>query len=176
MDGQEKTLLVHRKGSTRAFPPHHPLIPVDYQLTGQPVLIGGTMGTHSYVLTGAQSPAWQACNVQLCARRPWGYLTSMSIDTHSSRPAAHWCCQFQCSRATGLLASGNRSCCLRLVMLVAGSAGTQKGMAETFGSTCHGAGRASSRNSARRTLDYQTVGHCLLNALSCITEMPLDLY
>lgn len=30
--------------ATRAFPPHHPLIPVDYQLTGQPVLIGGTMG------------------------------------------------------------------------------------------------------------------------------------
>ena len=39
-------------GSTRAFPPHHPLIPVDYQLTGQPVLIGGTMGSCSYVLTG----------------------------------------------------------------------------------------------------------------------------
>ena len=53
--GEEKTLLVHRKGSTRAFPPHHPLIPVDYQLTGQPVLIGGTMGTHSYVLTGAHA-------------------------------------------------------------------------------------------------------------------------
>jgi hypothetical protein len=43
-----------RKGSTRAFPPHHPLIPVDYQLTGQPVLIGGTMGTCSYVLTGTE--------------------------------------------------------------------------------------------------------------------------
>lgn len=42
------------KGSTRAFPPHHPLIPVDYQLTGQPVLIGGTMGTCSYVLTGTE--------------------------------------------------------------------------------------------------------------------------
>lgn len=28
------------------------MIPVDYQLTGQPVLIGGTMGTCSYVLTG----------------------------------------------------------------------------------------------------------------------------
>ncbi|XP_069167598.1 RNA-splicing ligase RtcB homolog [Procambarus clarkii] len=41
-------------GSTRAFPPHHPLIPVDYQLTGQPVLIGGTMGTCSYVLTGTE--------------------------------------------------------------------------------------------------------------------------
>lgn len=42
------------QGSTRAFPPHHPLIPVDYQLTGQPVLIGGTMGTCSYILTGTQ--------------------------------------------------------------------------------------------------------------------------
>lgn len=53
VDGRVMSLLVHRKGSTRAFPPHHPLIPVDYQLTGQPVLIGGTMGTCSYVLTGA---------------------------------------------------------------------------------------------------------------------------
>lgn len=32
IDGKERTLLVHRKGSTRAFPPHHPLIPVDYQV------------------------------------------------------------------------------------------------------------------------------------------------
>ncbi|PSC67470.1 hypothetical protein C2E20_8856 [Micractinium conductrix] len=86
VDGQLKTLLVHRKGSTRAFPPHHPLIPVDYQLTGQPVLIGGTMGTCSYVLTG-----------------------------------------------------------------------TEKGMEETFGSTCHGAGRARSRNNSRNKLDYQHV-------------------
>jgi tRNA-splicing ligase RtcB len=41
VDGRPRELLVHRKGATRAFPPHHPLIPVDYQLTGQPVLIGG---------------------------------------------------------------------------------------------------------------------------------------
>ena len=34
IDGKQKTLCVHRKGSTRAFPPHHPLIPVDYQWTG----------------------------------------------------------------------------------------------------------------------------------------------
>ena len=86
VDGTMKNLLVHRKGATRAFPPHHPLIPVDYQLTGQPVLIGGTMGTCSYVLTG-----------------------------------------------------------------------TEKGMRETFGSTCHGAGRAWSRAKSRRTLDYQEV-------------------
>lgn len=50
--GRLTKLLVHRKGATRAFPPHHPLIPVDYQFCGQPVLIGGTMGTCSYVLTG----------------------------------------------------------------------------------------------------------------------------
>ena len=49
IDGEEKTLLVHRKGSTRAFPPKHPNIPKDYQSIGQPVLIGGTMGTCSYV-------------------------------------------------------------------------------------------------------------------------------
>jgi tRNA-splicing ligase RtcB len=82
----KKQLLVHRKGATRAFPPHHPLIPVDYQFTGQPVLIGGTMGTASYVLTG-----------------------------------------------------------------------TELGMAETWGSTCHGAGRASSRNRSRKELDYTDV-------------------
>jgi tRNA-splicing ligase RtcB (3'-phosphate/5'-hydroxy nucleic acid ligase) len=78
--------LIHRKGSTRAFPPHHPLIPLDYQFIGQPVLIGGTMGTNSYVALG-----------------------------------------------------------------------TDQGMSETFGSTCHGAGRALSRNKSRNTLDYRDV-------------------
>merc|ERR1711939_1074606 len=86
VEGQMMQLLVHRKGSTRAFPPHHPLIPVDYQLTGQPVIVGGTMGTCSYVLTG-----------------------------------------------------------------------TELGMRETFGSTCHGAGRALSRNKSRNNLDYADV-------------------
>ena len=86
VNGVPKTLLVHRKGSTRAFPPHHPLIPVDYQFTGQPVLVGGSMGTCSYVLTG-----------------------------------------------------------------------TEKGMRDTFGSTCHGAGRASSRAKSRRNLAYADV-------------------
>lgn len=50
----KKIFFVYLQGSTRAFPPQHPLIPVDYQLTGQPVLIGGTMGTCSYVLTGTE--------------------------------------------------------------------------------------------------------------------------
>merc|ERR1712071_535666 len=86
VNGGTKKLLVHRKGSTRAFPPKHPNLPKDYQAIGQPVLVGGTMGTCSYVLTG-----------------------------------------------------------------------TDKGMKETFGSTCHGAGRALSRNKSRNNLDYGDV-------------------
>jgi tRNA-splicing ligase RtcB len=81
-----KTLLVHRKGSTRAFPPNHPSIPKDYQAIGQPALIGGTMGTCSYVLLG-----------------------------------------------------------------------TESGMKHTFGSTCHGAGRALSRNASRKRLNQKEV-------------------
>lgn len=86
IDGKPMTVLVHRKGATRAFPPHHPMIPADYQTIGQPVLIGGSMGTCSYVLTG-----------------------------------------------------------------------TEKGMEETFGTTCHGAGRAQSRTKSRKTIPYQDV-------------------
>ncbi|MEO3801838.1 RtcB family protein [Nonomuraea sp. B1E8] len=45
-------LCVHRKGATRALPPYHPDLPADLAAVGQPVLIPGTMGTASYVLTG----------------------------------------------------------------------------------------------------------------------------
>jgi len=54
VNNQKKTLLVHRKGATRAMPANHPLTPQDYQSCGQPVLIGGSMGTHSYVLVGTE--------------------------------------------------------------------------------------------------------------------------
>lgn len=47
-------LIVHRKGSTRAFGPGRKEIPDKYQEIGQPVLIGGTMGTHSYILHGTK--------------------------------------------------------------------------------------------------------------------------
>ncbi|SIO73618.1 tRNA-splicing ligase RtcB homolog [Babesia microti strain RI] len=86
VDGKPKNLLVHRKGATRAYPPRHKQIPLEYIDIGQPVLIGGTMGTCSYVLTG-----------------------------------------------------------------------TEKAMELTFGTTCHGAGRASSRSSARKTLSTNKV-------------------
>jgi tRNA-splicing ligase RtcB len=49
---QSRRLFVHRKGATRAFGPGHPDIPPDLQAIGQPVLIGGTMGTFSYLLVG----------------------------------------------------------------------------------------------------------------------------
>jgi tRNA-splicing ligase RtcB len=52
IDGQSKTLFVHRKGATRSFGPGHPDVPEALRPVGQPVLIGGTMGTASYVLVG----------------------------------------------------------------------------------------------------------------------------
>jgi tRNA-splicing ligase RtcB len=54
--GRSKRLFVHRKGATRAFGAGHPDLPATLSATGQPVLIGGTMGTESYILVGvAQS-------------------------------------------------------------------------------------------------------------------------
>ncbi|VVB51026.1 tRNA-splicing ligase RtcB [uncultured archaeon] len=72
-------VCVHRKGATRAFAAGRKEIPSEYRSIGQPVIIPGSMGTASYVLTG-----------------------------------------------------------------------TQTAMEETFGSTCHGAGRVMSRSEAKR--------------------------
>jgi tRNA-splicing ligase RtcB len=52
IDGRLRKLYVHRKGATRAFGPGHPSLPEDFRAVGQPVLIGGTMGTASYILAG----------------------------------------------------------------------------------------------------------------------------
>jgi tRNA-splicing ligase RtcB len=54
---RRRTLLVHRKGATRAFPPHHPELPARYRETGQPVIVGGSMETGSYLLAGVASGA-----------------------------------------------------------------------------------------------------------------------
>jgi len=80
VDGQKRTLCVHRKGATRAFCAGHPAVPQKYRKVGQPVLVPGDMGRFSYVL-----------------------------------------------------------------------AGMEKAMEETFGSSCHGAGRVMSRNSAKKS-------------------------
>lgn len=55
VDGATRKLCVHRKGATRAFGPRHPEIPDRYAEVGQPVIIPGSMGTHSYVLAGLGS-------------------------------------------------------------------------------------------------------------------------
>jgi tRNA-splicing ligase RtcB len=52
--GGRRQLYVHRKGATRAFGPGHPDIPEALRDAGQPVLIGGSMGTGSYVLAGTK--------------------------------------------------------------------------------------------------------------------------
>ncbi|MBI4486102.1 MAG: RtcB family protein [Acidobacteria bacterium] len=54
VDGRTKRLFVHRKGATRALGPGHPDLPPVFASIGQPVLIGGTMGTASYVLVGTR--------------------------------------------------------------------------------------------------------------------------
>lgn len=54
VNGEEKELLVHRKGATRAMPAGRPEVPEVYSDVGQPVLIPGTMGTSSYILSGGQ--------------------------------------------------------------------------------------------------------------------------
>jgi tRNA-splicing ligase RtcB len=79
VNGSRKRVLVHRKGATRAFPKNHPALPEELRSVGQPVLIPGSMGTHSFVLVG-----------------------------------------------------------------------TELAMKDTFGSSCHGAGRAKSRTQAKR--------------------------
>ena len=52
IDGEERLLYVHRKGATRAFGPGHAELPAPLRDAGQPVLIGGSMGTSSYILAG----------------------------------------------------------------------------------------------------------------------------
>ena len=60
VDGVRRELYVHRKGATRAFGPGHPELPRAFYQTGQPVLIGGSMGTASYILAGTHRGAREA--------------------------------------------------------------------------------------------------------------------
>jgi tRNA-splicing ligase RtcB (3'-phosphate/5'-hydroxy nucleic acid ligase) len=57
VDGKERSLLVHRKGATRAFGPGHEEVAAAYRDIGQPVIIGGSMETGSYLLVGTSSGA-----------------------------------------------------------------------------------------------------------------------
>jgi tRNA-splicing ligase RtcB len=65
VDGKPRWLYVHRKGATRAFGPGHADLPADYRTVGQPVLIGGSMGTGSWILAGtaaSENRAWSSAS------------------------------------------------------------------------------------------------------------------
>ena len=54
VDGKKRKVLVHRKGATRSFGPNNPELVKEYQKTGQPVILGGSMETGSYLLAGTK--------------------------------------------------------------------------------------------------------------------------
>jgi tRNA-splicing ligase RtcB len=58
--GEKRKLFIHRKGATRAYGPGHPDIPLAFRNAGQPVLIGGSMGTYSYILAGTKESEQKA--------------------------------------------------------------------------------------------------------------------
>jgi len=60
IDGRPRRLFVHRKGATRAFGPGHRELPPGLRDVGQPVLIGGSMGTSSYILVGTKESETRA--------------------------------------------------------------------------------------------------------------------
>jgi tRNA-splicing ligase RtcB (3'-phosphate/5'-hydroxy nucleic acid ligase) len=65
VDGRDRLLYVHRKGATRAFGPGHAAVPAAYRAIGQPVIIGGSMGTGSYILAGtteSEERAWSSAS------------------------------------------------------------------------------------------------------------------
>jgi len=60
VEGKQRGLYVHRKGATKAFGPGHESLPDALRPVGQPVLIGGSMGTGSYILVGAPTAETKA--------------------------------------------------------------------------------------------------------------------
>ncbi len=57
VNGEMKELIVHRKGATAAFGPGREEIPELYREDGQPILIGGSMETGSWLLAGVDNAA-----------------------------------------------------------------------------------------------------------------------
>ena len=55
IDGKLKSVVVHRKGATRAFPANRDEVPAKYRDLGQPVLVPGSMGTGSWILLGKEN-------------------------------------------------------------------------------------------------------------------------
>lgn len=54
VDGKRVEVITHRKGATRSFGPGRKEVPTEFRSVGQPVIIGGSMETGSYLLAGTQ--------------------------------------------------------------------------------------------------------------------------
>lgn len=93
VNGQLRKLLVHRKGSTRAFGPGRDEAPAAYRAVGHPTLVGGTMGTASYVLHGTDAGmaktfgsgihgAGRALSRKKAAKKFWGETVRTDLLSH----------------------------------------------------------------------------------------------
>jgi len=82
VEGKRLKVCVHRKGATRAFGPGSPDLPPEYQSTGQPVLVPGSMGTASWVLSGTEMS--MACSFGSCCHGA-GRVMSRSKAKHEIR-------------------------------------------------------------------------------------------
>lgn len=100
VDGVEHKLLVHRKGSTRAFGPGRDESPAAYRAVGHPIIVGGTMGTASYVLRGTEAGmtktfgsgihgAGRALSRKKAAKKFWGETVASELSSHGIQLWAH---------------------------------------------------------------------------------------
>ncbi|MCK5584593.1 RtcB family protein, partial [Candidatus Bipolaricaulota bacterium] len=100
VDGIERELLVHRKGSTRAFGPGRDESPAAYRNVGHPVIVGGTMGTASYVLRGTDvgmekafgsgiHGAGRALSRKKAAKKFWGETVVSELSSQGIKLWAH---------------------------------------------------------------------------------------
>ena len=98
--GESRELLVHRKGSTRAFGPGRKESPTAYRAVGHPILVGGTMGTRSYVLRGTAAGmrkafgsgihgAGRALSRKKAAKRFWGETIQQELQDAGIHLWAH---------------------------------------------------------------------------------------
>ena len=103
---ERRTVLVHRKGSTRAFGPGREESPEPYRSVGHPIFVGGTMGTASYVMRGTERGmrttfgsgihgAGRALSRKKAAKRFWGETilgelaaSGIHVRAHSARGVA----------------------------------------------------------------------------------------
>ena len=91
-DGERRRVLVHRKGSTRAFGAGASEGPEAYRPVGHPTFVGGTMGTASWVLRATEEGvqrtfasgihgAGRRLSRKKAAKRFWGERTREELET-----------------------------------------------------------------------------------------------